>query len=66
MSWEGATLFAALPAGINAYLLAARHRAGEETASSVIVLSTLLSLISLSVWLAILMPLTLPCPRRKS
>lgn len=50
-----ATLFAALPTGINAYLLAARYKAGEEAVSSTIVLSTVLSVVSISVWLGLLL-----------
>jgi malonate transporter and related proteins len=50
--WAGvATLFAAMPCGINAYLIAARYKAAEETASSAVALSTALSVVTVSGWL---------------
>ena len=52
-----ATLFAALPSGINGYLLSVRYKTGEIAVSSAIVTSTLLSVASLALWLSILGPL---------
>jgi malonate transporter len=53
--WAGvAVLFAAMPCGINAYLIAARYRAGEPTASSAVAVSTALSIATVSVWLVII------------
>lgn len=49
-----ATLFAAMPTGINAYLIAARYREGEAAISSAVVLTTFLSLGSLALWLYVL------------
>jgi predicted permease len=49
-----ATLFAALPSGINGYMLAVRYRAGERFSSNAIATSTLLSVITVSVWLIVL------------
>lgn len=49
-----AVLFAALPSGINGYLLAVRYRAGERFASNAIATSTLLSVITVAVWLIVL------------
>jgi len=48
-----AIITAALPSGGNVYLVAARFRTGEALASSAIVLSTGLSILSLTFWLAI-------------
>ncbi|WP_222876089.1 AEC family transporter [Terrihabitans soli] len=47
-------LFAALPSGINGYLLAVRYRTGERFASSAIAVSTALSVVTVAVWLVIL------------
>jgi malonate transporter len=53
--WIGAgLLFAACPSGINAYLLASRYGTGIRIASSSIALSTVLAVLSVSVWLVIL------------
>lgn len=49
-----AVLFAALPSGINGYLLAVRYRTGERFASNAIALSTVISVISVAVWLVVL------------
>ena len=49
-----AVLFAALPSGINGYLLAVRYRAGERFASNAIATSTLLSVLTVAVWLIVL------------
>ena len=49
-----ATLFAAMPTGINAYLIAARYREGEGAISSAVVLTTFLSILSLALWLYVL------------
>jgi malonate transporter and related proteins len=54
-AWSGvATLFAACPTGVNAYLFAARYQQGEAIASSSIALSTLFSAVTLMGWLWIL------------
>lgn len=51
--WAGvAVLFASSPAGVNAYLFAERYRAGARIASSAIALSTALSVITSTFWLA--------------
>lgn len=53
--WAGvAVLFAAMPCGINAYLLAQRYGAGVATSSSAVSLSTGLGLITITFWLYIL------------
>lgn len=50
--WAGvAVLFAAMPCGINAYLVAARYKVGEKTASAAVAVSTALSVITVSFWL---------------
>ena len=48
-----AVLLAAMPTGINVYLFADRYRAGVNTASSAVVLSTGLSIFTISIvlWL---------------
>lgn len=50
-----AVLFATMPVGINAYLLATRYSAAEGLVSSAVLISTLLSLFSVSIWLTILL-----------
>lgn len=53
--WAGvAVLFAAMPCGINAYLLAQRYGAGVKTSSSAVSLSTALALVTIAFWLYIL------------
>ncbi|MFC7052338.1 AEC family transporter [Hansschlegelia quercus] len=53
--WAGvAVLFAAMPSGINAYLVAARYRVAEATASAAVAVSTALSVVSVSFWLFVL------------
>ena len=53
--WAGvAVLFASSPSGINAYLFAERYKTGVVLASGGIALSTALSVLSSSLWLAIL------------
>jgi predicted permease len=49
-----AVLFAAMPSGINAYLLAARYKTGEAVASGAITLSTALSVVTVAFWLWVL------------
>lgn len=50
--WAGvATLFAAMPTGVNAFLFAARYRVGEPLASSAIALSTALALVTTLFWI---------------
>ncbi|MCR8547522.1 AEC family transporter [Salipiger sp. P9] len=46
-----AVLYAALPSGVNGYILAKKYQAGEAEISSTIVLSTLLSVVSITLWL---------------
>ncbi|WP_029005070.1 AEC family transporter [Azorhizobium doebereinerae] len=53
--WAGvAVLFAAMPCGINAYLLAQRYGVGVGTSSSAVSLSTALGLITITFWLYVL------------
>ncbi len=49
-----AVLFAAMPSGINAYLLAARYKTGEAVASGAIAISTALSVLTVGLWLWVL------------
>lgn len=46
-----AVLFAAMPCGINAYLLAERYQAGVAAAAGAVSLSTTISILSISFWL---------------
>jgi predicted permease len=46
-----AILFAAMPCGINAYLLAERYRVGVAAAAGAVTLSTSLSVLTISFWL---------------
>lgn len=53
--WAGvAVVFAAMPCGVNAYLLASHYRAGVASAASSVSLSTLISLVTITVWLYVL------------
>ncbi|GHC78504.1 AEC family transporter [Limoniibacter endophyticus] len=53
--WAGvAVLFAAMPSGVNAYLIAARYKSGERATSAAIALSTALSIFTVSLWLWVL------------
>jgi malonate transporter len=53
--WAGvAVLFAAAPSGINAYLFAERYRTGIAIAAGSITLGTVLSVLSTTLWLAVL------------
>lgn len=47
-------LFAALPSGVNGYLIAARYKTGEAFASNAVALSTLLSAATVTLWLFVL------------
>lgn len=49
-----ATLFAAMPVGINAYLLAARYQTETGLVAAAVMLSTLLAAVTTLVWLTIL------------
>lgn len=49
-----AVLFAAMPTGVNAYLLAERHRAGVALTSSSVAVTTALSPLSIGLWLWLL------------
>ena len=51
---KGAVLTAAAPAGVNAYLFATYFKAGEKLAATTILISTIASVVTLSVWLTIL------------
>ncbi|TFF24795.1 AEC family transporter [Jiella endophytica] len=51
---KGAVLTAAAPAGINAYLFATYFKAGEKLAATTILISTVASVVTLSLWLKIL------------
>ncbi|MGL4441099.1 MAG: AEC family transporter [Bosea sp. (in: a-proteobacteria)] len=54
-AWSGvAVMFAACPCGINAYLFAERYKDGMAEASTAIALSTLLSVVTMVFWLAVL------------
>lgn len=54
-AWTGTVvLFAAMPAGINAYLFAARYGQGVGIASTTVALSTLLAVFSSIIWLKVL------------
>ena len=48
------TLFAALPSGVNGYLIAARYQTGEAFASNAIAFSTAFSVITVTIWLLVL------------
>ncbi|MDQ0511474.1 AEC family transporter [Ancylobacter amanitiformis] len=53
--WAGVCVtFAAMPSGINAYLLAQRYKVGVAASAGAVSLSTALSLVTLSAWLLIL------------
>ena len=53
--WAGvAVVFAAMPCGVNAYLLAGHYKAGVAAAASAVSLSTMLSLFTITVWLYVL------------
>ena len=53
--WAGvAVVFAAMPCGVNAYLLATHYRAGVASAASAVSLSTLISLFTITFWLYVL------------
>ena len=49
-----AILLASLPAGINIYLFAAYYKRAEALAASVLLISTIVSILTMSLWLAIL------------
>ena len=51
---KGAVITAASPVGVNAYLLAVHFRSGERLAATTILVSTVLSVITLSLWLIVL------------
>lgn len=53
--WAGvAVLFAAMPCGVNAYLLAQRYGSGVQTSASAVSLSTAVSLFTITFWLYVL------------
>ncbi|MGQ3676610.1 AEC family transporter [Xanthobacter sp. TB0139] len=53
--WAGvAVLFAAMPSGVNGYLLAQRYGLGVHIATSAVSLSTLLSVFTIAIWLYVL------------
>ena len=50
--WAGvAVLFAAMPCGVNAYLIASRYKIGQATASAAVAVSTAVSVVTVSFWL---------------
>lgn len=50
--WAGvALLFAAMPCGVNAYLIASRYKVAEATASAAVAVSTAISVVTVSGWL---------------
>lgn len=46
-----ATLSSAMPVGVNSYLLAAHYRMGEAAVSSAIVVSTVISTFTITLWI---------------
>lgn len=52
-----AILFAACPTGINAFLLAERHKSGEAIASGAIAITTLAAIVTMTVAVALILPL---------
>ena len=53
--WGGvAIVFAAMPCGVNAYLLASYYKAGVAAAASAVSLSTFVSLFTITLWLYVL------------
>ena len=51
---KGAVITAASPAGVNAYLIAVYFRSAEKLAATTILVSTILSVVTLSLWLSVL------------
>ena len=51
---KGAVVTAACPSGVNAYLFAAYFGSGEKLAATTILVSTILSVATLSLWLSVL------------
>ncbi len=49
-----AVILAALPSGINVYLFAAFYHRAEALAASVLLISTMISIVTISIWLVIL------------
>lgn len=49
-----AVLFAAMPVGINSYLLAMRYRANEQSIAAGVAISTLVSVLTTMLWLVVL------------
>ncbi|MFL9923032.1 AEC family transporter [Herbaspirillum lusitanum] len=49
-----ATLFAAMPVGINSYLIAMRYKANEGSIALGVAISTLISVLTTTMWLAVL------------
>lgn len=49
-----ATLFAALPSGVNGYLIAVRYQTGEAFTSNAIAFSTAFSVLTVFIWLLVL------------
>ncbi|UYZ84621.1 AEC family transporter [Entomomonas sp. E2T0] len=50
-----AVLFATLPVGVNAYLLSFYYKTAERPVSSAVLISTVLSVFSVSIWLSLLL-----------
>lgn len=53
-----AILFATLPVGVNSYLLATYYRTSEASVSSSVLISTVLSLFTVTVWLTLLLKMS--------
>ena len=54
--WLSAVLMAAMPTGVNVYLFAARQRAGEAEAAATVAFATPLSMLTLTLIIALLAP----------
>ncbi len=48
-------MLSACPTGVNAYLVAATHQQHQETVAGTIVVSTLISIITIPLWLTIIL-----------
>ncbi|MEM9044066.1 MAG: AEC family transporter [Pseudomonadota bacterium] len=51
---QAAVVMAAMPTGINAYIFAALYKRAEGTAASSVLVATLLSVVTIPIWLAVL------------
>ena len=48
-------ILSACPTGVNAYLIAANHQQHQETIAGTVVLSTLISVITIPLWLSFIL-----------